>query len=669
MKVFLAIAITVGLLIACYTVSALIYFDLALVLIGVSSTWAAWDAKRIGLYRYKSGLSGRPIVVFCLCYLFWVFMFPYYLWLRFKIKQGTAKFKDETATSARPLFRRATATLAEWALIGIVGFKISLLAFCVEECWRGQRTYENYRHEIEAKGQSLDWDAMIPPPVPDSQNFYSAPMMSVWFVQPSDKIKVTDDIAKRLNYGNPSEEVEIAEIKCIVPGTKPTAQTAPNLFRFNIPQSSGQVKKLIQNSIGPCAFGLQGQTLLARPLNTNQLKPPLILLESDRKLTANDLISLFMGGCSSAGPLTFRPEGANSWLVLTRTCPARDYLTWSEQFNSDFNLMREAAKRPYARIEGDYSFPPSMPIPNFVNIRAVSETLAQRAQCFLLLNQPDRALQEMSLLNALRAKLEGAPTGKPMSLVSAMINVAVAKLYADTVQDGLRLHAWKEPQLIKLEEQLAQMSLASPLKESFHEEEVSAVRIVEVLMRNLEVHHVPGASLWQNIIHLTPPNVARGFFYFNEMLIVRLDQNLYDCIDISNQTVLVSKVAGFQREDDELCHYRFWQLPYRFYALIVVPNYTKAAQTFAFAQTKVDQAQIVCALERYRAGHGDYPGTLNDLAPAYIGKLPHDIIGAQPLRYSKNRDRGFRLYSIGWNQLDDGGQSSSLVDQGDWVWQ
>jgi hypothetical protein len=671
MKALLAIVITVGLLIACYFVSALVYFDLTLVLIGVSSIWAAWDAKRIGFYRYKSGLSGRPILVFCLCYLFWIFLFPYYLWLRFKIKQGTAAFKDEAGTSARTLSRRLSKTmemLAGWGLIGIVGLKLGLLAFCVEECWRGQRTYTNYRHELEAKGESFDWDAMIPPPVPDSQNFYSAPMMSVWFVQPSDKIKVTDDLSKRLSYRNSSAEIEIAEIRW-VPGTEPHVQAAPNLFRINDPQSGRQIKKLIQNAIGPYAFGGQGLTLLARPLNTNQLRPPLIFLESERKLNDKDLIVLFNGECSSAGPLWFRPEGTNSWVVLTRTCPARDYLRWSQQFDSDFNLMREAAKRPYARIEGDYSFPPSMPIPNFVNIRAISQTLAQRAQCFLLLNQPDNAWEELSLLNALRAKLERAPTGKPMPLVSAMINVAVANLYADTVKDGLRLQVWKEPQLTKLEEQLAQINLASPLKESFHEEEVSAVRIVEVLMRNLEVQHIPNASLLENVKNLVPPNITRGFFYFNEVTIVRLNQLLYDGIDAADQTVSVSKAAEFQREVDEFSHYRFWQLPYRFYALIVVPNYTKAAQTFAFDQTKVDQAQIVCALERYRAANGDYPGSLSELVPTYIGKLPHDIIGGQPLKYKKNRDGGFQLYSIGWNQIADGGQFSSAFDQGDWIWQ
>jgi hypothetical protein len=97
-------------------------------------------------------------------------------------------------------------------------------------------------------------------------------------------------------------------------------------------------------------------------------------------------------------------------------------------------------------------------------------------------------------------------------------------------------------------------------------------------------------------------------------------------------------------------------------------------QTCAFDQTMANEAQIVCALERYRLAHGEYPGTLDALAPQFIEKLPHDIIGGKPLIYRPTADGKFLLYSIGWNEKDDGGQDVSATSphdytQGDWVWQ
>ena len=129
--------------------------------------------------------------------------------------------------------------------------------------------------------------------------------------------------------------------------------------------------------------------------------------------------------------------------------------------------------------------------------------------------------------------------------------------------------------------------------------------------------------------------------------------------------------------------------PYKILAYIAIPNYSRATQTTAHNQTLVNEAQIVCALERYRLAHGDYPGTLDALVPQFIEKLPHDIIGvppspgsgatSQPLHYrcmdppsqSSGAARGiFLLYSVGWNEKDDGGQRRWHRDftKGDWVW-
>jgi hypothetical protein len=82
-------------------------------------------------------------------------------------------------------------------------------------------------------------------------------------------------------------------------------------------------------------------------------------------------------------------------------------------------------------------------------------------------------------------------------------------------------------------------------------------------------------------------------------------------------------------------------------------------------------------LERYRLAHGEYPETLDALAPQFIEKVPHDIINGKPLHYRRTDDGKFVLYSVGWNGTDDGGQivfakgSVKVVDRekGDWVWQ
>jgi hypothetical protein len=100
-----------------------------------------------------------------------------------------------------------------------------------------------------------------------------------------------------------------------------------------------------------------------------------------------------------------------------------------------------------------------------------------------------------------------------------------------------------------------------------------------------------------------------------------------------------------------------------------VPNFVKAVQVLARHQTLVNQARLACALERYRLAQGQYPETLDALTPRFIERLPHDLIGGQPLKYQRLDTTRYRLYSIGWNEKDDGGLPGPSREDGDWVWE
>jgi hypothetical protein len=80
-------------------------------------------------------------------------------------------------------------------------------------------------------------------------------------------------------------------------------------------------------------------------------------------------------------------------------------------------------------------------------------------------------------------------------------------------------------------------------------------------------------------------------------------------------------------------------------------------------------------LERYRLTDSEYPASLDVLVPQFIEQLPPDVIGGQPLHYRRTDDGKFVLYSIGWNEKDDGGKAAYKHDgsedrlNGDWVWE
>jgi hypothetical protein len=228
---------------------------------------------------------------------------------------------------------------------------------------------------------------------------------------------------------------------------------------------------------------------------------------------------------------------------------------------------------------------------------------------------------------------------------------------------------YQEPQIIALQKQIEQINLVPIMAEAFHAEQVSTCRIFQTSMAQFELEPASNATLWQKIKYAQSSNFIRGFFYLNIYNAVKMDQMIVDSIDLSQKVVSVQQVAKFQNETEALSRIKFPLGLYKLIAAIAVPNSKIAIQTFARTQTKTDQAQIVCALERYRLAHGSYPETLNELVPYFMEKLPHDIIGGQSLKYRRTADEQFLLYSVGWNETDDGGKLNSSYDQGDWIWQ
>jgi hypothetical protein len=74
--------------------------------------------------------------------------------------------------------------LLRWLLIGIASPIVLTVLLCVEENWRGRHAWEKYRRAREAKGDSFDWPSIIPPAVPDDQNFAATPLFTELFPKP-----------------------------------------------------------------------------------------------------------------------------------------------------------------------------------------------------------------------------------------------------------------------------------------------------------------------------------------------------------------------------------------------------------------------------------------------------------------------------------------------------
>jgi hypothetical protein len=244
-------------------------------------------------------------------------------------------------------------------------------------------------------------------------------------------------------------------------------------------------------------------------------------------------------------------------------------------------------------------------------------------------------------------------------------------------------HHWSDAQLKELQGRLQQYDLLAVLQSPLRSERAAGVLTVDLLERgkyNLNDLQSPESEHPVN----GPPavgfvgKIVPGGWYYLERLnyCLSFDTLLDGTMDTSSQRVLPDRVASNAREFERQLfggNLGRWNVlaTHRLIAALLLPALGKVTQKAAQAQTVVDQAVVACALERYRLDKGHFPEKLEDLTPQTIERLPHDVISGESFHYRRANDQAYLLYSVGWNQRDDGGKPGrALFDDkdGDWLW-
>src|SRR5262245_14197850 len=97
---------------------------------------------------------------------------------------------------------------------------------------------------------------------------------------------------------------------------------------------------------------------------------------------------------------------------------------------------------------------------------------------------------------------------------------------------------------------------------------------------------------------------------------------------------------------------------------LLLPAYEKIYDAADRTEQSERNVQVAFALAAYRADHGKYPASLDELAPKYLPKVPGDLFSGGPLIYLPEGD-GYLLYSVGVNGTDEDGRGKDDDPKGD----
>jgi hypothetical protein len=527
-------------------------------------------------------------------------------------------------------WRRGLFTLACFATL--------IALFYAEEDWRGWHAWNQFKHEWEAKGEHFDFASIVPPPVPDEQNFAMAP---IW----------------------------VESMKAVL-GPKNSREWFGDKYAEN-----GRTNFVDR---------------LDMPLARNYSDWPTNGVGSWQKATLTDLkpwqnYYRTLAAKTNLFPVAAQPQS-----------PAQDVLLALSKYDSTIEELRQASQLPYSRFPLDYESQPPAAIllPHLAALKRCSQVIRLRAIAELQDNESQRALDDVKLSLRLIDSIRTEPF-----LISHLVRIAILQITLQPIYEGLAERKWSDAQLADLDSELAKLDFLSDYESAMRGERNLGIANIEFLrhpntqnqiLRRPRLHYIaPFFSLIQELSNLSGENdenfqmdfqtLALGFgpsgwLVQNELRIAQFDTKWYlPIVDHETQTISPAKAHAVGNAlDREIRH----QTPENLLERLFMPALGSTAVKFADAQSSTDLARVAIALERYRLAHGEFPESLDALAPQFIAKVPHDIIGGQPLKYRREADGQFVLYSIGWNEKDDGGvvaftkgKTPSLdIANGDWVW-
>jgi hypothetical protein len=518
----------------------------------------------------------------------------------------------------RWFFSRRAWRFYAWLVVGVISV---IVLFYAEESWRGKRAWAALQREAAARGESLELSSVFPPSVPDDQNFALAP-----------------GISRLLGYAHRAASQAGA-----------SSDNEPELLSFN---ERRQFNRPAANWEFQQATDLAAwQTFFRQHPLTNSAP-------------ASKTVSRL------AFPVAAEPQA-----------PAADVLLALSRYDSALAVLRAANERPHVRypiayddglfaLNGGDAFDSG-------GLNTAVRILCLRAVAELAQNQSEAALQDTLLALRLADSLRQEPYQALHHSRAEML-----RLCLQPVWEGLAHHRWNEAQLLTLEQRFAKLDLLAEFRVMARGEALVMMNVADQFQAFLdgrssawgrELASVEGGDrFWIWLFRVAYPV---GWFYQDKVWIYRAYEQRADVVKaLDPASRNLWGIENLQATDPALL-------------IMVAPRlretFQEGAERALYLQTACQEAAVAFALERCRLAQGQYPASLDALVPAWLKQVPADLAvpAGTPLKYRREADGGFVLYSVGLNGVDDQGNpglphkdwrgvqgDSPRLDEGDWVW-
>ncbi len=377
-------------------------------------------------------------------------------------------------------------------------------------------------------------------------------------------------------------------------------------------------------------------------------------------------------------PVVFRDE---SWVWIDyepnpsemRTNTWFEFLMEYPRAEGLIDAWQKALEKPEFYFDGDYDN-------GFLNMK-IDEIMAARG--------PDRwmgiaamvDLRNRNLDSALnkiltQSRLVGGMENGRM-LITEMVRQAVFYAVVDTVWQALQEPGWTNGRLKRLQDIWASWQFDKSMERAWVLERATTYHFLNKMGRSSELRakqlekwgqwSSSGLASWD-----LGPEWVQKYVYFPSWILIWQEEDrlaslqCWDSLINLQRLAITNSWSAVANEPGEITEEVVWkilagpdELPwydrmrYLFSSQFLVDKglILRAAK----AQTMRNLGLTAIALNRYRLRNAVWPESLDQLVPDFLAAVPRDPMDGNRLRYQSQDDAGFRLYSVGVDFEDDGG--------------
>jgi hypothetical protein len=347
--------------------------------------------------------------------------------------------------------------------------------------------------------------------------------------------------------------------------------------------------------------------------------------------------------------------GRTEALSATNRLAAENYL---KDQQSHLETVRQALQYPHFRFPIQLTNGYAALLPHLTEIKEEATKFRILALCAADRGDVDGAISAFEDIARCGQTLASEPT-----LISQLVRIACYRMVLDDLERLLSGHVLNPSQLERVDSLLDQFQMKGALRISFIMD-----RATDLAVFDLSPEGLSQLELWGS------GEEGMGTRGYRLGMGVLTATGLKDADRLLILETLTEGIALADRDDPdslERCEQLFpdaaekaREFPPRIFSAILLPALGKATVRFAGFEARRRAAKTAIAVERYRLAHaGKIPEDLATLVPEFQSQVLKDPFDGESLRFHP-LEKGFVVYSIGVNRIDDEGKEPRAESRG-----